>query len=146
MPPECIRFRCVVSCARSRWINEVRNGNEEFRNEGRPGRPYRYETGAAIRSILQEDPNAFLRTIAETLSISPEMVRTHVSRIGYTLKTLRWIPHMLTSELKQVRLTMYLQLLPKLRTHVHNHWRNLVMEDGSWFYYEYVRVVDGPHR
>jgi hypothetical protein len=24
-----------------RWMNEMRRGNEEFRNEGRPGRPYR---------------------------------------------------------------------------------------------------------
>jgi histone-lysine N-methyltransferase SETMAR len=122
-----------------RWINEVRRGNEELRNEGRPGRPYRYETDAAIRSILREDPNASLRMIAETLSISPETVRAHMSRIGYVLKSLRWIPHALTSELKQVRLTMCLQLLPKLRAHAHNNWRYLVTGDESWFYHEYVR-------
>jgi hypothetical protein len=26
-----------------RWMNEIRHGNEELRNEGRPGRPFRYE-------------------------------------------------------------------------------------------------------
>jgi hypothetical protein len=81
-----------------RWISEIRRGNEELRNEGRPGRPYRHETNAAIQSILQEDPNPSLRTIAETLSILPETVRIQMSRIGHTLKTLRWIPHALACE------------------------------------------------
>jgi hypothetical protein len=90
-----IRLRNVYgsdACCRvlvSRSINEVHSGNEELRNEGRPGKPYRYETDVAIRSVLQEDPNASLRTIAETLLISPEMVRRHMSWMGHTLKTLR---------------------------------------------------------
>jgi hypothetical protein len=81
-------------------MNEVRRGNEELRNEGRPGRPYRYETDAALHSTLRDDPNASLRTIADMLSISPEMVRTYLSPIGDTLKSLPWIPHALTGKLK----------------------------------------------
>jgi hypothetical protein len=59
-----------VPCCRVsvfRWISECRRGNEEFRNEGRPRRPFRHETDAAIPSILQEDPNASLRMMAESL-------------------------------------------------------------------------------
>jgi hypothetical protein len=80
-----------------------------------PGRPYRYETEAALRSILRDDPNASLRTIADTFSISPETIRTQVSRTGETLKFLRWIPHALTIKLKQIRFDLCLQFLPKLR-------------------------------
>jgi hypothetical protein len=80
-----------------RRISKVRHGKEELRSEGPSGR---HETDPAIRPVLHEDPNPLLRTIAETLSISPETVRTHMSWIGHTLKTLRWIPHALTSELK----------------------------------------------
>jgi hypothetical protein len=122
-----------------RWIIEVRRGNEELRYEGRPERSYQHETDAAIRSILQKGPNTSLRTIAKTLSISPETVRIHMSRISYILKTLRWIPHMLTCELKQVRLSMCLQLLPKLRTYAHDNWRHLVTGDEPWLHHEYVR-------
>jgi hypothetical protein len=50
---------------------------------------------ATIRPIRQKDWNTSLRTIAETLSTSPETVRAHISRIDYNLKTLRWIPHTL---------------------------------------------------
>jgi hypothetical protein len=88
-----------------------------------------------IRLILQEDPNASLRTIAETRSISPETVGTQMSRAGWTLKTLRWIPHELTCELKRVRLTMCVQAHPNLRAHTHNNWRHLAAGGESWFYY-----------
>jgi hypothetical protein len=103
-------------------MNEIRHGSEELRNERRPGRLYRYETDAALRSNQRDDRDASLRTIADTLSISPEMVRTHMSRIGYTLVSLRWIPHALTSELKQIRFDLCVQLLPKLRAHAHDNW------------------------
>jgi hypothetical protein len=87
------------------WIQEVRRGNEELWNEGRPGRPSRYEIDASIRLILEDNPNASLHTIAGALQTSPETVRNQMSRIGYGLKSLHWIPHPLTSEWKQVRKT-----------------------------------------
>jgi hypothetical protein len=87
----------------------VRRGNEEIRNKRHPGTPSRHETAAAIRLILYEDLNALLITIAETLSFSRETIRTHVSRIGYSLRSLRWILQALICELKWVRLSMYLQ-------------------------------------
>jgi transposase len=96
----------------SRWISKVRRGNEELRNEGCFGTPYRHETDAVIRSVLQEDPNASLSTIAETLSISLKTIHTHMLRISHTLKILRWIIHALTSWLKQIRLLMCLQFFP----------------------------------
>jgi hypothetical protein len=120
-PPECVRLNCVLSHSVFRWITEVRRGNREPRNNKRLGRPYRHETDAAIRSIPSEDPNISLRTVAEILSISPATVRTHMSRIDYTLKILRCIPHALTCEPKQVRLIMCLQSFPKLRAHAHNN-------------------------
>jgi hypothetical protein len=39
------------------WINDVRRGKEDLRNERRPERAFRYKIDAAIRSILQDDSN-----------------------------------------------------------------------------------------
>jgi hypothetical protein len=80
-----------------------------------------------------------LGTIAENLSISPETVRTHMSRIGYTLKLLCWIPHALTCALNHVHLLTYLHLLPKLGASAHDDCLHLVTGEESWFDYEYVR-------
>jgi hypothetical protein len=79
-----------------------------------------------FRSILRDDPNVSLRTMADTLSISSETVRTHMSRVGYSLKSLRWIPHVLTSELKHVCFDLCLQLYPKLRAYAHDNRRHLI--------------------
>jgi nucleoside-diphosphate-sugar epimerase len=121
------------------WIQEVRRGNEELRNEGRPGRPPRHEVDASIRSILQDNPNASLSTIANASQTCPETVRNHMSRIGHVLKCLHWIPQALRSELKQVRKNVCLRMLPKLRAYARNGWHNIVTGDESWFYHEYVR-------
>jgi hypothetical protein len=133
----CLRnlYASAAYCRASvfRWISEVRRGNENLRNKGRPERPFRHETDAAIRTILQEDPNASLRTIAEILSISLETIRAHISRKDDPRRTLRWIPHALTWELRQVRLTMCLHLFPRLRAHAHDNWRHLVTGNESWF-------------
>jgi hypothetical protein len=56
-----------------------------------------------------------------------------------TLKNLHWLPHALTCELKQIRLSMCVQLLPKLRAHAHDNWRHLITGDESRFYSEHVR-------
>jgi hypothetical protein len=39
-------------------MNEIRRGNKEFRNKGRPSRPWYYETDAALRSILRDGLHA----------------------------------------------------------------------------------------
>jgi hypothetical protein len=83
------------------WIQEVRRGNEELRNEGRPGRSCRDEVDAAMRLILQDEPTVSLRTMAETLAISPETVRPYVARIRETLKAFGWSPHTMISELRR---------------------------------------------
>jgi hypothetical protein len=68
-------------------------------------------------SIREENLDALLKTIAETLSISPETVRTHMLRRRDTFKSVLWIPQVLGCELEYVRLTMCLALLPKLHKH-----------------------------
>jgi hypothetical protein len=130
-----------TSCRASvfKWTNEIRGGSDELRNEGLPRKSYCYETDAALRSILWDDPNGSLWTITDRLLILSETVRTYMSRIDHTLKSLRWISHALTSDLEQIYFDLCLQLLPKLRAHAHNNWRYLVTGDETWFYYKYVR-------
>jgi hypothetical protein len=70
-----------------RWIREVRRSKE-----GRPGRPYQHEADVAIRSVLQENPNASLRTIAETLlnmSITRGWLRRRSERFEGQVRRMR---------------------------------------------------------
>jgi DNA-binding NarL/FixJ family response regulator len=86
-PPERVRLSCVLSRFDIQMDQRSSPRQGRTAKQGRPGRSDRHETDAAIQLILQGDTNDPLRTIAETLSISPETVRTQMSRIRDTLKT-----------------------------------------------------------
>jgi hypothetical protein len=80
-----------------------------------------------------------LRTVAEMLGISPESVRLHLLRIGHVVKALHWIPHILTDNLKHIRVEMCQAMLAALRVQEQNQWHDIVTGTESWFYFEYVR-------
>jgi hypothetical protein len=75
----------------------------------------------------------------EMLGISPETVQLHLLRIGYILKALHWVPHILTDNLKRIRFEMCQTMLSATRVQDHNQWNNTVTGDESWFYFEYLR-------
>jgi hypothetical protein len=71
--------------------------------------------------------------------ISLETARVHLLRIGYVLKALHSIPHILTDDLKHIRVEMCHMMLAALRVQEHNQCHNMITGDESWFYCEYVR-------
>jgi hypothetical protein len=55
------------------------------------------------------------------------------------MKALHWIPHILTDDLKLIRVEMCQTMLAALRVQEHDQWLNIVTGDENWFYFEYVR-------
>jgi hypothetical protein len=68
---------------------------------------------------------ASLRAIAEMLRISAETFRLHLLRIGYVPKALHWVSHVLTDDLKLVRIEMCQAMLAALPVQQHNQRRIL---------------------
>jgi hypothetical protein len=62
-----------------------------------------------------------------------------MSRIAYTLKSSRWIPHALTRKLKQIGFDLCLELFPKLPARADDNWLHFAKGNKSWFCYEYIR-------
>jgi hypothetical protein len=122
-----------------RWISKIRSENLGLQSDKSPGTTPRYETDGYIRNILRDNPFAPFRTVAEMLAVSPETVRLHLLRIGYVLRILHWVPHILTDDLKLVRVEMCPMMLAALRVQEQNQWYNIVTGDESRFYFEYVR-------
>jgi hypothetical protein len=73
-----------------------------------------------IFKIFSENPFVSYRRIGEKLGISPETVRLYLWRIGYVLKALHWAPHILTDDLKLIRVKMCQTMLAALRVQEHN--------------------------
>jgi hypothetical protein len=119
--------------------NKIRSGKQELQSNKSPGRPPRYETDDNIRNILRDNPFASLRPIAEMLGISLETVRLYLLRIGYVLKALHWGLHIVTDNLKRIRVDMCQTMLAALRVQEYNQWHSSVPGDETWFHFEYVR-------
>jgi hypothetical protein len=105
-----LRGRVWLSCVLSRF--SIQMDQRSFPRQRRTpkrrcsGRCDRHETDAVSST---KKPNAWLRSILDTLLILLETFRTHTLRIGDTLKTLLWIPRILTCELKHVCLSICLR-------------------------------------
>jgi ribosomal protein L20 len=80
-----------------------------------------------------------LRTIAEMLGISRETVSLHLLRVGYVLKAVHWVLHILMDGLKLVGVEICQTMLAALRVQEQNQWHNIATSDESWFYFKYVQ-------
>jgi hypothetical protein len=96
------------------WISQIRSGNSELQSDKSPGRLPGYEMDGKIRKIPRANPVAPLRAIADMQGITPETVRLHSLRIGDVLKALHWVPHILTDDLKLIRVKMCQTMLAAL--------------------------------
>jgi hypothetical protein len=57
---------------------------------------------------------------------------------------LRWVPHQLTDNLRQVRVAKCYEFLPTLEAVPRTHFRHIIAGDESWFYLEYQHTSQWP--
>jgi hypothetical protein len=106
-------------------------------------RPDLDDTDAKILSVLGISPFSSVRTIADSLGIPVSTVYLHVvEKIGFKNYFLRWVPHMLTEELRQKRVELSRQLLELLESQRGIKFHDIVTEDESWFlqHYEHEKI------
>jgi hypothetical protein len=86
------------------WLHQIKLGRTDLRTQHPGGRPPLDDIDAEILSFLRKYPFSSVRTIAESLEIHASTICEHfVEKIGLKIFLLRWVPHMLTSELRQKR-------------------------------------------
>jgi hypothetical protein len=90
------------------WIGEIKRGREYLRDSQRSGRRPIKSLTAQIKVLLDENCFVSARSIAETLHASHSTVLKHLDEdLGFHRFHLRWIPHLLTPELKEQRLLAF---------------------------------------
>jgi hypothetical protein len=117
------------------WIGEITRGRKDLHDAIRSGRPILDDVDAAIIGLLNKNPFESARSIAERLSIAPSTVTHHLEEnLGYHSFHLRWVPHVMTEDLKAKRKEVANQMLPYLEKAASQNWRRIVTGDESWFY------------
>jgi hypothetical protein len=90
----------------------------------------------AILEALEECPFSSLRQIAKRILIPMSTVQYHlINSLGYRTRSIRSVPHSLSSSQKQACVEMSQRLLQVLRLAKNHACRYIVTLDEVWFYF-----------
>lgn len=93
----------------------------------------------AILKALDKQPFASVRELAKLISIPKTVIHDYLVHVmGYQNKHLRWVPHELTSAMKNNRVELAAVLHHKLTKNLNKSRHMVVTLDESWFYLEYL--------
>jgi hypothetical protein len=85
-------------------------------------------------AILDKSPFESACSIAERLSVGYATVLEHLHMsIGFKSFHLRWVPHLLTDDLRQKRKERASAMLPFLDAVQRDGWHHFVTDDEFWF-------------
>jgi DNA-binding transcriptional ArsR family regulator len=101
----------------------------------------------AILTALAEFPFSSASELSRRISLPRSTVHRHLTQsLCFTVRHLRWVPHFLTVEQKQIRVQMAIELLEVLSVQSTRQWHNIVTLDKSWIdlFNEYGLMWTGP--
>jgi hypothetical protein len=92
------------------------------------------EIDEAILSALEVQPFGSVRNIARFTRLARSTVDWYLTHsLGFLVRHLRWIPHILTEEQKRIRVSNSEQLFAILQEQQGSFWRDLSTLSESWF-------------
>lgn len=99
--------QCLSRPTVYRWYNEFKNGRSSVKLKGGPGAPVKVRTTEIVNTaatLVADDARITLRSVAHALQISLGTAHTILSKdLGYSRICARWIPRLLTDEMKAER-------------------------------------------
>lgn len=120
------------------WISEIRGGRKDLQNIESPGRPLQENVSEKILYWLDIEPYASVQRLAHLCGHHPFTIKTRlIEHLGYKKYYLRWVPHMLTSDMKKKRVTYFKQMLEALLKFQKEGYHHIITGDESWFYLRY---------
>lgn len=122
----------------SKWVQRFEEGWSDVDDLPRCGAPKTSVTDQSIqrvRDALDKDRRLTIREISEIVKLPPTTVyRIVSSELNMTRVVARWVPKLLTQEMKMERVRICQQLLCNFE-HEENYLDRFVTGDESWFHY-----------
>ena len=136
------REACVDYSTVCRWVSSLKRRDPTetiLRDQKRSGRPLSASNAAnqkAVDKMILGNRRIKQKNIAKELEISKERVQHIITDIlGYRKVSARWVPRMLTDELKVQRKTMCAELLKRYEEEGEEFIQRIVTGDESWVHY-----------
>ena len=139
--PSCVSYDTV-----RRWKKKFESDVESIKNAPKSGRPKsasRKEIVSKIKEIIEGDARFTVRDIARKVGISLSTVHLILKKHLKVRKiSARWVPHLLTEEVKRQRVKVAKKLLQMFPKYDKKQFANVVTGDETWVhYFEPVRKV-----
>lgn len=116
-----------------RWFTRFEEGDTDFEDKPRSGRPTTVED-STILEVIKENPEASVRELATKIGCSHMTIDRRLSNLGYRKVLAQWIPHALTDGQRMTRLSICQSLL--LRSNRKDFLEDVVTGDESWILYD----------
>jgi hypothetical protein len=102
------------------------------------GRPALDFVDLKIIAILDRELFHSAYSLAEAIGVSHSTIFRHLQD-SLDMKNfhLRWIPHLLTEDLRQGRVSIYKKILPRLEAQEKKTFHDLAIDDECWFMLQY---------
>jgi hypothetical protein len=89
----------------------------------------------AILLALAEQPFGSVRELSRLIHLPRTTVHRRLTKsLGFRVRHLRWVPHLLSHSQKLDRVTLSQELLPMLEPQKQRSWHEVVTLDEPWFY------------
>jgi hypothetical protein len=112
----------------------VWQGREGLYDESRFGRSPIDFLDIKILACLEKEPLHPAHSFPEVLDVSHSTILNHLhDSLGMKIFHLRWIPHELTDNLREIRIDKCCELFPILAKLEKGNFCNLVTGEKSWF-------------
>ena len=121
------------------WVSEFKRGRKDLNDEPRPGRPVSQSTAENVDKVHQlvlENRKISIECIVQETGLSTGTVHTILhEHLSMSKVCARWVPKMLTPDMKATRVNTSSVLLSQYNVNPENFLSRVVTGDETWVYY-----------
>ena len=121
------------------WVSEFKGGRKDLNDEPRPGRPVSQSTAENVDKVHQlvlENRKISIECIVQETGLSTGTVHTILhEHLSMSKVCARWVPKMLTPDMKATRVNTSSVLLSRYNVNPENFLPRVVTGDETWVYY-----------
>lgn len=114
-----------------KWFKQFKEGNEGLKDEPRSGRPPSVDSDA-LQQAVEERPGSSTRQLAAEFGCSNSVIAENLHKLGFVNKKGTEVPHALSQQQKNQRVTACNDLLARLEAGM--QLRQLITCDEKWVY------------